>query len=85
VTAGIQCAISAHEPLSLPLDKRTLATMTDAQLTEQQEIDRQELALRRRQRRLAKLPVLQDRRESLRTLIAAGIVTRQGKLAASYR
>jgi hypothetical protein len=69
----------------LPLDKRTLATMTDAQLTEQQEIDRQELALRRRQRRLAKLPVLQDRRESLRTLIAAGIVTRQGKLAASYR
>jgi len=69
----------------LPLDTLTLAAMTNAQLVEQQEIDRQVKALRRRQRRLAKLSVPKAKRESMKFLVEAGIVTKQGKLAASYR
>ncbi len=59
--------------------------MTGAHSIEQQEIDRQVQALRQRQRRLAKLPIHKAKRESLKFLIKAGIVTKQGKLASHYR
>jgi hypothetical protein len=59
--------------------------MTNAQTIEQQDIKRQLLALRRRQKRLASLSEQAAKRESMRFLIEAGIITKQGKLAASYR
>ena len=59
--------------------------MTSAQTIEKQEIDRQLKALRQRQQRLAELSEQEAKRESMKFLVEAGIVTKQGKLAASYR
>jgi hypothetical protein len=59
--------------------------MTSAQAIEKQEISRQMKALRKRQQLLAELSDQEAKRESLKFLIEAGIVTKQGKLAASYR
>jgi hypothetical protein len=59
--------------------------MTNTQLLERQAIDRRVKAIRQRQLRLAKLSIPEAKRESLRFLIEAGIVTKNGKLASNYR
>lgn len=59
--------------------------MTTTQANPQNEIARQVSALRKRQRRLAALSPAEAKRESLALLKAAGIVTKQGKLAVGYR
>ncbi len=59
--------------------------MTSAQTLQKQQIDRQLKALRQRRQRLAELPEEEAKRESMKFLVEAGIVTKQGRLATSYR
>jgi hypothetical protein len=62
-----------------------ISNMTNTQTLEQRDIKRQLQALRKRQKRLASLSEQAAKLESMRFLVEAGIVTKQGKLATSYR